>query len=1339
MKQDRTSCWLDAAALHRRLAGLLLVAVVAAMALPRTAAAQMPWVGATGTFGDLNNDRRVDTRDMFILEADFASGTNPARSDLNRDGVVNQRDATDLDRAIAIAAEGIRVPQFYFSEIRWGRPNFGGLSQARFLEFGITSQPVTTQYTGVFPAGVFYIAVAKTGSGQTGNQGIIVAVEDLSGRAFGTEGAGLGRCLLLDPYYQNNAFPLALPPASESPRNFALRNLGDPNYYNPDFGVFYEDLNVVHYLVYRRPSAGTYVSPLARPDLGQDLDTVPAPGCTIDDRSGPVGSQLPPWDFILDGVTMLRSSNAAQNATFGCPYAKGNSYMVGPDGFGSAPYHAWRCEPFGLWRFYSPLAFGADTPGRSNSLCDPENYCGSEATGDCLKPHSGPFCSDTDCCNYVCSVDVSCCELSWDTECAELAGAQCTSCGGLGTGSCFDPHDNPYCDDGDCCALICSTRPLCCVLDWDEDCAEAGQDQCLACGSPITGPCDTVHAYPSCDDIDCCTIVCNADPACCAFSWDQSCVEYAALYCNSNECGAVSAGSCCFSKDTPGCNDASVCSIVCAKDPYCCEVRWDIFCAQLADDYVPGGCACGPLPLTPPVSLNCFTTHYSPGCGDWACCDQVCNADAFCCAVEWDSACVAVAQSLCSQNFPDVCGLQLDNDPLAYSCLVVHATPGCDDGGCCDVVCSLDPFCCDPSSGWDQSCVDAAGTECESCGEALTESCYAAHGSPSCSHAECCDVVCLTDPFCCASEWDGVCVDQALSLCAEPIEQCGADGLRPCETWSTLPGCADTDCCTTICELYDPFCCETRWDAVCVQEAITFCRPPLGSGRGDCLEVHEEEGCADAACTATVCSVDPACCEDSLPWDQSCVNAAAALCLATGTCPSAGSPFTPRNEPGCEDIACCNVVCEIDPTCCDEAWDASCVQTALVQCKPFPQWECPCYGSPFEIHDNPGADDESCCSVVCQVDPGCCIDGWDEGCVVLARERCCGPIGCGSGCNGDCYVDHDGPFCADPYCCEAVCQEDPFCCSSGWDGFCAELASERCTGCGSVSPEAGCFVARESRGCNIPACCEAVCELDAFCCQTAWDATCAEQAVASSDCVDERRECGDAGLGDPCIAHQDVGSNDEDCCEAICALDSYCCETAWDATCVGQALLDDDCPCARDPGDPCAGPCCEAHEGPSCDNEDCATAVCAADAYCCSTEWDATCASSARSLCYDDNGGACPFVCGVPGSGSCCIAHISPTCDDASCCEDICAKDPYCCIQSWDETCVGLAVRGCGTLCENDALFCGSPIAGDCFKAHSDPYCDNKGCCSFVCSLLPECCIVAWDETCAAVAGKICP
>ncbi len=56
-----------------------------------------------------------------------------------------------------------------------------------------------------------------------------------------------------------------------------------------------------------------------------------------------------------------------------------------------------------------------------------------------------------------------------------------------------------------------------------------------------------------------------------------------------------------------------------------------------------------------------------------------------------------------------------------------------------------------------------------------------------------------------------------------------------------------------------------------------------------------------------------------------------------GVCgPGAGPCDQPNGTPGCEDSACCELVCGILPLCCVIGWDASCVATALDKCNALP-------------------------------------------------------------------------------------------------------------------------------------------------------------------------------------------------------------------------------------------------------------------------------------------------------------------------------------------------------------------------------------------------------------------
>lgn len=53
-------------------------------------------------------------------------------------------------------------------------------------------------------------------------------------------------------------------------------------------------------------------------------------------------------------------------------------------------------------------------------------------------------------------------------------------------------------------------------------------------------------------------------------------------------------------------------------------------------------------PCGDPKAGDCFTANGTPGCDLAACCSTVCTFDAFCCDVEWDDNCVAIANDNCS-------------------------------------------------------------------------------------------------------------------------------------------------------------------------------------------------------------------------------------------------------------------------------------------------------------------------------------------------------------------------------------------------------------------------------------------------------------------------------------------------------------------------------------------------------------------------------------------------------------------------------------------------------------------------------------------------------------------
>lgn len=94
--------------------------------------------------------------------------------------------------------------------------------------------------------------------------------------------------------------------------------------------------------------------------------------------------------------------------------------------------------------------------------------------------------------------------------------------------------------------------------------------------------------------------------------------------------------------------------------------------------------------------------------------------------------------------------------------------------------------------------------------------------------------------------------------------------------------------------------------------------------------------------------------------------------------------------------------------------------------------------------DRPGCLGCGCEEAVCAADPSCCTDGWTEACAercIDSGEPCEAPLpagfdGCGAviGGQGGC----DGCDCE-----EAVCEDDPNCCENLWDEFCAASCREQ--------------------------------------------------------------------------------------------------------------------------------------------------------------------------------------------------------------------------------------------------------------------------------------------------------
>ena len=64
------------------------------------------------------------------------------------------------------------------------------------------------------------------------------------------------------------------------------------------------------------------------------------------------------------------------------------------------------------------------------------------------------------------------------------------------------------------------------------------------------------------------------------------------------------------------------------------------------------------------------------------------------------------------------------------------------------------------------------------------------------------------------------------------------------------------------------------------------------------------------------------------------VSALVSTAMAGDPCgdPAAGSCNEANNTPGCDDLACCSAVCQLDSFCCDALWDDACVSLAIQTC-----------------------------------------------------------------------------------------------------------------------------------------------------------------------------------------------------------------------------------------------------------------------------------------------------------------------------------------------------------------------------------------------------------------------
>jgi hypothetical protein len=121
------------------------------------------------------------------------------------------------------------------------------------------------------------------------------------------------------------------------------------------------------------------------------------------------------------------------------------------------------------------------------------------------------------------------------------------------------------------------------------------------------------------------------------------------------------------------------------------------------------------------------------------------------------------------------------------------------------------------------------------------------------------------------------------------IDSAGACGACPHDKCTMgAPLAASCGACAGLICGVDPYCCQNLWDDLCVEEVLTLCgSAQCEANAGTCVHAQCRgsltplpSGCdvppLQASCVGSVCNVDPYCCETA--WDSACVSQVSPVC-----------------------------------------------------------------------------------------------------------------------------------------------------------------------------------------------------------------------------------------------------------------------------------------------------------------------------------------------------------------------------------------------------------------------------------------------------------------------------
>jgi len=522
-------------------------------------------------------------------------------------------------------------------------------------------------------------------------------------------------------------------------------------------------------------------------------------------------------------------------------------------------------------------------------------------------------------------------------------------------------------------------------------------------------------------------------------------------------------------------------------------------------------------------------------------------------------------------------------------------------------------------------CPADAGTECN-----VDEDCAACDPDHQvCAAGQC--VACRGDALdaCNGSELceDGMCVPKCPADCTTDADcmHCGEDTAQPAMACNNhqCAQCSDdvpcppgSDCspegvCSPICGLPGmvPGTCDEDADCSGCQGDNDSCNAPINGGHGACGP--SASGCSDLGQGVVVLPE---------PFDE-----VTNLCSDDGDCAGVGVQYNVgkllRDLIGLDSIgdaiieypmnACAAVTVGVGETsvscgvCVPCKVDDDCLDIDIDMVADDAFGPLGAIATALLL-DQLFGDNDHLIHMFCQPvagDYGVCVP-----CPTLIND-CVGTPGGGGSCDHDtCTVGGPlSPECGT--CAAAVCAVDDYCCNNEWDQTCVNEVEENCAGGCDGGGGGGCHdqcVTGEAMDPSCNACVSSICNADPFCCQTSWDATCVGEVDTLCD-----GQCSGGGCShDECSQGGPLEDGCSDCVTDVCNADAFCCNTDWDATCVGEA--DSICGICGG-GNACAHSECQTG-GPldeGCSN--CAAAVCGADDFCCTTEWDSMCVDAAEA------------------------------------------------------------------------------------------------------------------------------